>query len=291
MLILLSAYLLYLIRDLVSNGRPLRENKEQWLLTTSKVLIIFGVLCYQTGNSLPGYLQEFSNELNCNERCVQRGLIAGVGLLLVALTTFVFIPDVFRKINKVINEDFNEHFIREEEFRDYRMQWFVLRMLAITLDFDAVYSGIWIYRFVDFENCDLDDIVGSSLCILTGWFVWSLYAATFSHYLNNLSSIVRHFKAYTLLHARYRIVNVLYYVSLVLFLALFFPAHIVANNAEPLSCGCSTTGNTTVFACKERPGVLEARLVLLFYQVVVVTALGTLGAIKYSLQETEYGRL
>lgn len=289
-----SVYSVYLLRDLLSNDRPLRENREEWLLTASKVPIIIGVLCYNTGNKLPGYLMDFSNELHCNERCVRRGQIAGVVLLIIALITFKFIPEIFRKINTEINENFDMHFIRGEEFEEYRMQWFMLRMTALMLDFDTVYTSVWIYTFVDFENCDLDDIIGSSACILTGWFTWTAYAITYTCYLTDPASIVQHFKAYKLLHTRYRVVNMLYYTAAVLFLTTFFPVHVLADNVEPLSCGCAaaTSNNSmTIFTCNDRLGVLETRLGFLLYQVMVLAALGCLGVIKYSLQVTEYSKL
>lgn len=291
--ILLAAYCAYLLRDLITNNRPLRENKEEWLLTASKGLTIVGVLCYQVGNYLPTHLQDFSKELNCNDKCVRRGLLSGVGLLLASLTIFTFIPGIFRKVNKVINEDFNEHFIQEEEFKDYRMQWLTVRMMAVTLDFDAVYTAVWIYTFVDYENCDIDDIIGSTACIMTGWFTWTVYAATYVCYLSNLRQTLDHLKAYRLVHVRYCMVNMLYYAALVLFLTGFFPIHIVAGNVEPLSCGCSTGNNDslTIFTCEERQGVRETRLVLLFYQVIVVTALWALGIVKQNMPGQEYEKL
>ena len=294
--ILLFVYFTYLMRDIFINinGRSLRKNEEEWLLTISKVLIVLGALCYHTGDNLPGYLADFSNEIHCDATCVQRGQIAGVVLLFVALVTFKFIPQLFRKVNTLIDENYDEDFILGEAYETYRMQWLAIRMAALTLDFDAVYTATWIYTFVNTENCGFNDILGSTACILTGWFAWTIYAITYINYITNIASIVEHFKAYKQLHVRYRIVNVLYYTTMVLFLATLFPIHVLANNEEPLSCGCAgaTANNSlTVFTCRDRPGVLETRLALLLYQVMVLTALGCLGVVKYSLQGTEYTNL
>lgn len=292
--LLLLVYMAYLVRDIFLNGCSPRKNKEEWLLAGSKVLIVFGALSYHTGDNLPGYLADFSHEIHCDTLCVRRGLVVGAVLVFISLTLFRFIPQLFRKINTLIDENYDENFICGGTYEAYRTQWFVIRMAVLTLDFDATYTTIWSYTFVYFENCGLDDIIGSTACILTGWFIWTAYAVTYTYYLTDMASIVQHFRAYKQLHVQYLIINVLYYTTLVLYLTTFFPIHILADNEEPLSCGCAgaTANNSlTVFTCRDRPGVLETRLALLLYQVMVLAAMGCLGVVKDCLQETEYSSL
>jgi hypothetical protein len=294
--ILVVVYFTYMIRDLIRNILTVRGNREEWLLSSSRFLIILGVLSYHTGDTLPVILQDFSKELHCDKTCVKRGLILGACLMFTALTMFQFIPSIFQKINEQINIDFNIHFIRNEEYREHRMQWFVLRMIALLLDFDVVYTTLWVYTFIDTENCDFNNIIGSSVCILTGWLTYTAYSATHIAYITDTSSIIEHLKSLKLLHVKYQIINVLYYTTLILFLSITFPLHILAGNVEPLSCGCAAAAATrnnsaTLFACEERLGVVETRLALFLYQFLVLMALGCTGTVKYYLQDTEYSKL
>lgn len=288
-LIIVIVNTLDVTRDLCTNGRPVHKNKEQWLVTASKVLTVVGVTSYYIGDNLPSLLDEFSVELNCDARCVEQGLIAGVYFIFVALSTFTFLPEVFRMIHEVLDKDYDAHYIRRDPYKEYHLQYFIIRMLALLLDFDAIYTGIWVYGFVDIENCDANDIVGSTICIATGWITWSAYAIVYAHFLSNVRSLLNDIPSCKPLKAKYRVLNGFFYATVIVFFTTFFPIHILADNGEPLSCGCVDIGNTslTAFTCEERPGVLEARIAFLFYQVTILLALGGLGAVKYSLKETK----
>lgn len=276
-------------RDLRFNKRPLHQNKEEWLITASKIFTTFGVISYYIGDNLPEILSEFTTELNCDALCAERGLIAGVYFLFLSLTTFSFLPEIFRKINKIINEEYTVHHMKQDEFKEYQLQYFVLRMLALILDFDTVYTGVWVYAFVDVENCDVDDIIGSSICIATGWITWSIYALAVAYYLSNVREIIRNIPSCKMLETEYRVLNGFFYAVLILFFTTFFPVHILADNVEPISCGCVDSGNTslTAFTCEERPGVLATRVTFFSYQLIILGAMGALGAAKYSLKQTK----
>lgn len=277
-----------LLHDFCSNKRPLHENKEVWLVTTSKILVFLGVLAYYTGKNLPKILSEFSLELGCDPTCEERVLIAGVFFLFVSLSTFTFIPSIFRKINKVVNPEYSDDYIRENGHRGYTVQYLVLRMTALVLNFDTIYTGVWVYAFVDVKDCNTDDIIGSSASIIAGWITWSLYALAYVYYLTNFGSILKHVKYCKILEIKYRILNGFYYGFLILFFVTFFPIHILASNTEPLSCGCSNLNKTLiVFTCGERVEVLKIRIALFFHQVTILTALGVIGAVKYSLKEID----
>lgn len=100
--------------DSLTNQRPISENKQPWLITTSKTLIVLGAFCYYIGDNLPTILREFAFELDCGPGCVNRGQIAGVFFLFVSLTTFTFIPNIFRKLNRSINHEYDTFYILEE---------------------------------------------------------------------------------------------------------------------------------------------------------------------------------
>ena len=267
-----------------------RGNKEGWLIISSQIFVVLGAVSYYIGDNLPELLSEFPEELNCDEQCQERGLIAGIYFLFVALTAFTFLPEIFRKANKVVNEEYDEHkYMTSEPFKRYHVQYFVIRMLALTLDFDAVYTGVWVYAFVDVENCDTNDIVGSSFCIATGWVTWSVYAFTFGYYLTNVRIIIKNIRYCKLLETEYKVLNGFFYAAFILFFFTFFPVHILSDNEEPLSCGCASSENAsmTVFACEERPGVMETRVTFFTYQLVLLGALAILGGVKGHLKETK----
>ena len=166
-----------LARDVYIN----KYNKEKWLLTTSKTLVILCVLCYIIGDNLPDILTEYSVELDCDTQCQEHALISGVFFLFISLATFNFIPSIFRKINGIINENYNHHYIREDKYKDYQLQYFIMRMIALILDFDTIYTGVWVYAFVDVQNCDTDDIIGSTATIFAGWVTWTIYAVVYAY--------------------------------------------------------------------------------------------------------------
>lgn len=273
--------------DLCTNKRPISQNKEQWLVTTSKVFTILGVTSYYVGDNIPGILDEFSSELDCSDICVERGYIAGVFLLFIALTTFTFLPQLFQKINTIINENYEvHHYVRKEPLKEHQLQYFVLRMLALVLEFDTVYSAVWEFAFLDIENCDTDDIIGSSLIIIAGWVTWLAYAFIYTYYLPTVQSLLK--EAVSCKQTKHRVINGLYHATLLLFVVTMFPVHILGDNEEPISCGCTGSSNTSraAFTCDTRPGVLETRLVFFSYQLALFVAMASLGAVKRSLEKT-----
>ena len=271
-------------------NRNRRGNIDGWLVSISQAFVVLGVISYYIGDTLPELLTEFSEELDCDEQCQENGLIAGVYFLFTALTTFTFLPEIFKKANKVINEEYDEHqHMTSEPFKKYHVQYFVIRMLALVLDFDAVYTGVWVYAFVDVENCDTNDIIGSSFCVATGWVVWSVYAFAFGNYLTDIRTKIKNIRYCKLLETEYKVVTGFFYAALILFFFTFFPVHILADNEEPLSCGCASSENAsmTVFTCEERLGVKETRVIFFSYQLVLLTTLAILGGVKDRLKETK----
>lgn len=258
------------------------HNSVSWLLILSKILTVIGVTCYYIGNSLPGILSEFSSELNCDTGCVESAQIAGVYFLFVALITFIFLPEIFRKANKVLDDTYNVHSIRKDLYKEYHIQYLVFRMLALVLDFDTVYTGVWEFAFDNSADCDVDDIVGSSACVLTGWFIWSIYTLTYVYYLTSIKTMLQNIKSCKYEGNEQCCLNGLYYATLILFFATFFPVYILADNVEPLSCGCDI-GNTslTLRSCEARSGVLETRIAFYFYEMVILILLGVFGTVKY----------
>ena len=271
-------------------NRNRRCNIEGWLVSISQAFAVLGIISYYIGDNLPELLSEFSEELDCDEQCQENGLIAGVYFLFIALTAFTFLPEIFKKVNKVINEEYDEHkYMTSEPFKKYHVQYFVIRMLALTLDFDAVYTGVWVYAFVNEENCDTNDIIGSSFCVATGWVVWSVYAFAFGYYLTDIRAKIKNIRYCKLLETEYKVLNGFFYAALILFFFTFFPVHILADNEEPLSCGCTSSKNAskTVFSCEERLGVRETRVAFFTYQLVLLATLAILGGVKGHLKETK----
>lgn len=165
-------------------------------------------------------------------------------------------------------------------------------MLGLLLDFDAIYTGIWVYAFTDVETCDTDEIIGSSLCIAAGWITWTLHGIAYIFYLTNVSALVASIifscnRTQEEAPLKKRMVNWIFYGFLIVFFFTFFPTHILSDNEEPLSCGCanSLTSNLTssTFTCEDRPGVVETRLALDFYQLMISGALAFAGLARYSI--------
>lgn len=263
--------------DICTNERPIHKNKALWLFTLSKVFTGFGAVSYYIGDNLRNIITEYSVELDCDAACTENVEIVAVYFLFIALTTFVFLPTIFCKITKAFDDTYDIHQIRKDLYKEYSVQYLVFHMVALVLDFDAVYTGVWEYAFVDVVNCDTEEIIGSSACIITGWITWSIYAITFAYYSTNIKGI----KFCKYQGSQYRCLTGLYYATLILFFATFFPTHILADNIEPLSCGCTNIGNVsfTLLTCEERPGVIQTRLAFYFYGMVLLFLQGIFGTV------------
>lgn len=243
-----------------------------------------GATFYYIGDNLPQILSDYSTELNCDEACVRRGFIAGVYFLFIALTTFNFLPTIFRRVSKTLQEDYEaERYL----YARFQFRFFVLRMLALLLDFDAIYTACWVYAFIDVENCGVDEIVGSSITILTGWITWSIYAIAYAFYLPNVASTLKQVLCCKLPEKKHRVLNGIYYATMILLLVTIFPLHILGDNTEPIECGCTTFNNATIrtFTCQQRRSVNSTRLAIFFYQLVLIGLLGSLGTAKFSLEK------
>ena len=251
-----------------------------WLMIISKILTAKGVVCYYIANNLPGILSGFSSELNCDAGCIESAQIASVYFLFVALTSFVFLPEIFRKANKILDDTYNVHHIRKDLYKEYHVQYLVIRMLALVLDFDTIYTGVWEFAFENSEDCDTDDILGSSACVLTGWVTWIIYTITYIYYLTSIRISI---KSCTNEGKVRCCLNGLYFVTLALFFTTFFPLYLLADNVEPLSCGRDDIGNTslTLSLFEARSGVLETRIAFVFYEMVILILLGVFGTVKY----------
>lgn len=257
------------------------HNKVSWLLVLSKILTVIGVTCYYIGNNLPGILSGFSSELGCDAECIESGQIASVYFLFVALTTFIFLPEIFRKANKVLDDTYSVHHIRKDLYTEYHVQYLVFRMLALVLDFDTIYTGVWEFAFDNSEDCDADDIIGSSACVLTGWVTWSVYTITYVYYLTSIKTMLQKINNKG---PERCCLNALYFTTLILFFTTFFPVYILADNVEPLSCGCGDVGgntSSTLRSCEARSGVLETRIAFYFYEMMILIMLGIFGTVKY----------
>lgn len=269
---------------LCTNKRPVKDNKGQWLITVSETFIILGALFYYLGKHIPTLLDTYGEELNCDALCAKRGVIGGVCLLFIALSAFTFLPELFRKIHKGLDSSYDSHSIANTSYRDSHLQYLVLHMLALMVDFDALYAGVWSQAFSDYATCDVDDIIGSLTCVIVGWITWSVYTIVYAYCLSNIGRIVKNIKNCKLLDIKYRCLNTLYYTTLILFFLSFFVVHILAGNVEPLSCGCASlpNGTTSTSECVEISGVHETRVAFFSYQIVLLAAMGGLGAFRYT---------
>ena len=280
------------------------ENRESWLVTGSQFLTTVGSLSYFVGDNLPSFLQNYLPD--CEMDCENKGVIAGTFFLFLALTTFTFIPEVFSKLNGAINKNFNSNFIQEKRYEPEQVQWLVMRLLALSLNFDTIYSALWIHAVVTVMDCNTDVIIGSGASVLVGWITWSVYAGCYSSYLARVKDTVFKFKkAHKNLHPGYLALEIVYYTTLVLFLVTYLPVHLVADNSVPLSCSCTGDFNDTFNAtdsiimngnvtdegelvCMEPYEVVLTRVVLLSYETVLVTALGILALVKYNIAKTQH---
>ena len=262
-------YITYVILDvLINNKRPVRKNKEEWLLTISRLLTIIGVLCYYIGSNISKYLRYFSAKNSCNAQCVERGSISGSYLIFASLSTFVFIPAIFRKVNATLNEDFNEDFIRGEGECENRVQWLAFRTMGLILDFDVIYTGLWQYTFSALADCDTSKVIGSTVTIFAGWVMWTGYGFIYIRAIFTPKPTATRRNPSTTLGLGYRVLNWSYHAVLFLFFVTFFPVHILADNKEPLSCA----------------DTLPSRLVLFAYQVLLLVAMGGLWGARYNLR-------
>ena len=264
------------------NQRPVKDNKGQWLITVSEAFTILGALFYYLGKQIPKLLDSYGLELNCDTLCTKRGVIGGVCLLFIALSAFTFLPQIFRKIHKGLDSTYDSDSITNTSYRDCHLQYLILRTLALMLDFDILYGIVWSQAFNDYTTCNIDEIIGSLTCVIVGWVTWSVYAAVYAYYLSNIRKIIKNMKNYNLLDIKYRCLNTLYYITLILFFLTFFVVHILAGNVEPLSCGCASPSNGSTVECGEISGVHETRVAFFSYQVVLLAAMGGLGALRYT---------
>lgn len=268
---------------------------ESWLVTVSKVLTIVGTLCYYLGNNLPGVLQRSeAAKVECGPECVRRGVAVAKFFLFLSLTTFIFVPSLFRKINSLFNTQYHKLSVAREENRPVQMQWFLVHLTALVLQFDVVYTGIWSYAVGDRETCNIDDVVASVCGLIVGWFTWSFYAFSYSCYLRQVSSTLLGVAASRRLPTRYCLLNVSFNVTAILFLATFFPTYMLVDNELPLGCACDTYNHTLVIVSEAGrgahsgcEGVLVARLVLSLYQVTLLCTLAVLTTVKFSLKKTK----
>lgn len=278
-----------IIHDLVTNKRPVSKNKEAWLVTISKTITAIGVVSFYIGDNLPEIQTEFSDELGCDDECTERGLIAGLYLLYTAVSTFMLVPGIFRRISEVAITGYDIDYIRKDIFNEYHVQYFIIRMLALVLDLNVVYTSIWVFAFIDIENCDTDELLGTSFTILTAWAIWTLYGVTYIYYLSNVKATLSNIISCKLPRTKYRCLYGFYYAVLILFFVTFFPINLLSDNVEPLSCGCVGPDNTslTTLGCEAIPGVLETRVAFFSYQVFLLAVMGVLGAVKSRWKETK----
>lgn len=241
------------------------------------------------GDNLPEIQIEFSDELDCDEECTERGLISGLYLLYTAVSTFMLVPGIFRRISEVAIKEYDIDYIKKDIFKEYHTQYFIIRMLALVLDLNVIYTSIWVFAFIDIENCDTDEILGTSFSILTAWATWTLYGVAYIYYLSNVRVTLSHIVSCNLPGTKHRCLRGFYYAVLILFFTTFFPINLLSDNIEPLSCGCVGSDNTslTTLTCEAIPGVLETRVAFFSYQVLLLAIMGVLGTVKYKLKETK----
>ena len=287
--IILIANTANIIHDLVTNKRPLHENKEAWLVTLSKTITVIGVVSFYVGDNVPEILMEYSDELGCDIECTERGLIAGLYLLYAAVSTFMLIPGIFRRVSEVVVKGYDIDYVRKDVFNEYHIQYFIIRMLALVLDLNVVYTSIWVFAFIDIEVCDTNELLGTSFSILTAWGIWTCYGIIYIYYLSNVKATLSSIISCRLPRTRYRCLYGFYYAVLILFFLTFFPINILSDNVQPLSCGCVGPDNTslTTLGCETIPGVLETRVAFFSYQVFLLVGMGVLGGVKCRLKETK----
>lgn len=277
----------HIIHSIVSSVKS-AESAELWLITASELLTTIAVLSYYTAIHLPSFLREYGTELNCDEECSSKAAMAGIFLLFLALITFTFTPAIFSRFNKVINPDYNQSFIAEERYKSLQVRWLIMHLPATTLHFNAIYAALWNTVALTTKGCGSTVIIGSVACILVGWLAWTLYATSHLHYLKRLREIIANFKMnHKRLALKHRLLEMSFYGTLLLLLLTGFPIYITSNNDLPLSCGChnDTLTNTTLSSCNK--GVLVTRVVLLSYQVNLLTTLAILALIKFNLKATK----
>lgn len=272
-----------------------KKSKQSWLTAASKALITLGSVSYYIGNNLPNFLQRQSSRLNCDADCINRGMITGTFFTFVALTTFTFIPEIFNKLSKLADMDFKPDFIKEKMFEPEQMQWLVIRLMSLILQFDTLYASLWTQAIRSVNGCGTSVIIGSTACILFGWITWTIYAILYLKYLNQVKNIIANFKIHhESLQFKYYAVELLFYGTVVLFLFTFFPVHMTSINSVPLACGCSngTSGHNTMThnttgGCAEDQGVLVVRVALLSYQSILLLLLTVIAVVKFNVKATK----
>ena len=263
-----------------------QEMTQSWLSTVSKVFISLGSISYYIGNNLPEFLLQNSAVLGCDDECIRRGMVAGTFFIFVALTTFTFIPTIFEKLNKMPQFKTTEKKIahKMKKYKPAEVQWLSLRMIALTLQIDTIYSALWTNTIGSINGCGHAVVIGSAATIALGWITWGVYAILYMDYLEQVRETAKKFHLnFKKAGHKHRITNILFFVTVLLFLVTFFPVHIISINQVPLSCGCHgnlTVTNGTLGGCVDEGGVVITRVVLLSYQAVLLTVMAILAPLR-----------
>lgn len=250
-------------------------------------------MSYYIGDNLPSFLMTyFESNCDADSDCIKNGAVAGTFFLYLALTTFTFIPKIFSKLNENVNPSYSPSYIKEKQHEPVQVQWLTIRLLALVLNFDSIYSALWNQAIVTVGRCTSGIIIGSAVSILIGWITWSIYAVCYSYNLDRIKQIVMKFKnSHKNLLGKHYVLEMMFYCTILL---TYFPIHIMADNNLPLSCSCLNTTDTTSSAannntvCDEPHDVVLTRVVLLSYETVLLTALTILALIKFNLKETKH---
>ena len=217
------------------------KNNQRYYIV-SDFIVIFATLLYYVGDNLHPVLETYGEELSCDETCVEDAQTAGRCLLFAALILFRVSPKLLRKWLQVNQVDVVE--IEATKKPNLFSAAFIVHILALLIDYDAIFSSVWGDFFTPNGMCTPSQLRGSWACWAISFLIGVVFVILY-FYLENgrLSNAFCDCKPSPN--------TCLMLVALVII--CFLPGmYLLGDNDEPIGCVCNGFNTTT--GCSEITG-------------------------------------
>ena len=208
-----------------------KNDDNAWSFFTADCSIIVGAFFYFIGDNLPPILATFSEQLSCNQQCIEQAQTAGRCLLFITLIFFRVVPLLLRKWLAVSN-----YVQKEVTDKNLLAASFLIHMLALMVEYDAIYSVVWGNDSIAIDGvCSASDLSGSWACWTFSFVIWTAFVVVYFLLANKglNGDVLKDITAFILMM-----------IALVL-LCGTLGIYLLGDNDEPIGCVCSGGFNST----------------------------------------------
>ena len=209
-----------------------KNDDDAWPFFTADCSIIVGTFFYFIGDNLPPILATFSEQLSCDQQCIEQAQTAGRCLLFIALIFFRVVPLLLRKWLVMSNSN------GPDKVTDTNLlaASFLIHMLALMVEYDAIYSIVWGNDSIAIDGvCSASDLSGSWACWTFSFVIWTAFVVVYFLLANKGfdGNVLEDIMAFILMM-----------IALVLLCATL-GIYLLGDNDEPIGCVCSGGFNST----------------------------------------------